>query len=390
MTREYFMKSLKDFNFKNKRALARVDLNLPIEEGEVVNDFRLKAILPTIDYLIKERAAVILISHLGRPQCRDEKFSMKPVAERLAEALKKEVKFFDDYLNPAVKEKIKQFQPGQVALLENLRFYPEEEKNEPQFAEQLADLADIFVEDGFGVVHRAHASTVGIPKYLPHCAGLLLEKEIKILSRIVKNPQRPLVVLIGGAKISSKIKVVRSFLEKADNLLLGGALANTVISAKGFAIGRSICEEEMVEEVKKLNLTDTKLHIPVDVIVSASAEGKAPARIAPVGNTEEEEMILDIGPDTIDIFSNIISQAKTVVWSGPMGLFEVDKFSAGSKEIAQIVAKSRAFKVIGGGDSINLLGKLNFLDKIDHVSTGGGAMLNFLAGEKMPGIEALE
>jgi len=384
------MKSLKDFNFKNKRVLARVDLNLPIEDGEVVNDFRLKAILPTIDYLIKEGAAVILISHLGRPQGREEKFSLKPVAKRLAEALKKEIKFFDDYLNPAIKEKIKQLQPGEVALLENLRFYPEEEKNEPQFAEQLADLADIFVEDGFGVVHRAHASTVGIPKYLPCCAGLLLEKEIKVLSMIIKNPQRPLAVLIGGAKISSKIKVVKNFLKNADNLLLGGALANTVISAKGFAIGRSICEGEMVEEVKKLNLTDTKLHIPVDVIVSVSAEGEAPARIAPVGNTEDEEMILDIGPDTIDIFSNIISQAKTVVWSGPMGLFEVDKFSAGSKEIAQIVAKSRAFKVVGGGDSINLLGKLNLLDKIDHVSTGGGAMLNFLAGEKMPGIEAIE
>jgi len=388
------MKHLRDFNFENKQVLVRVDFNVPVgDDGRVdeKEDWRLEATLPTINYLLKKKAKIILLAHLGRPGGKViESLRLGPIARRLEELLGRSVVKLDDCLGQQVEERIKNIQAGEIFLLENLRFHEGEKNNQTGFAQQLAKLGEIYVNDAFGVVHRAHASIVGLPQYLPSCAGLLLENEVETLSKVLTRPKHPLVVIIGGVKISTKIKVIKNFLEKTDELILGGALANTVIRAKGFAIGKSIVEEEMIDEVKKLELTDTKLHIPVDVIASTDARGRAPSRIAPVGHTKEKEMILDIGPDTCQLFKQVISQAKMIIWNGPMGLFEVDKFASGTKEVARAVAQTKGFSVVGGGDTINLLEELNLIGKIDHPSTGGGALLRFLAGEKLPGLEVLE
>ena len=381
------MKFLRDSSVKGKRVLLRVDFNVPVGDDGLVDskeDWRIEASLPTINYLLSQKAKIILLSHLGRPGGRVvESLRLDPIAQRLEELLGHPV----IKLNGLSCQNIRR---GQIVLLENLRFYPGEEKNDSDFAKELAKLGEIYVNDAFGDAHRAHASMVGLPRYLPSCAGLLLEKEIRVLSEISERAERPLIVIIGGVKISTKIKVIKNFLKKADGLILAGALANTVISAKGFAIGKSISEEEMVEEVKKLKLTNTKLHIPVDVVASIDSSGRASSRVAAVGNTKEKEMILDIGPDTIQLFGQVISQAKTIIWNGPMGVFEVEKFAQGSKKIAQMVAQSDGFSLVGGGETIALLEQLGLLKKINHISTGGGAMLKFLAGEKLPGIEALK
>jgi phosphoglycerate kinase len=388
------MKNLRDFSFENKRVLVRVDFNVSIgDDGRVdeKEDWRIEATLPTINYLLKQRAKIILLAHLGRPHGEIvESLRLDPVARRLEELLGQTVVKLNDCLGRQVEKRIKNIQAGEIFLLENLRFHIGEEKNNPDFAKQIARLGEVFVNDAFGVIHRPHASMVSLPQYLPSGAGLLLEKEIGILSKVLTKPKHPLVVIIGGVKISTKIKVIKNFLERTDDLILGGALANTVIKAKGFTIGKSIVEEEMVDQVKKLELTDTKLHIPVDVIASVDAQGQAPSRIAPVGYTKEKEMILDIGPDTCQLFKRVISRAKTVIWNGPMGLFEVDKFASGTKEIARAVAQTKSFSVVGGGDTINLLERMNLAGRIDHLSTGGGAMLKFLAGEKLPGLEVLK
>lgn len=379
------MKFLRDLDVKDKRVLLRVDFNVPVGDDGLVDskeDWRIEATLPTINYLLNQKAKVILLSHLGRPKGRVVKsLRLDPIAQRLSELLNKKV----------VKvEKMKEVKSDEIVLLENLRFYSGEEENDPDFTQQLAKLGEIYVNDAFGNVHRAHASMVGLPQYLPSCAGLLLEKEIKVLSEISDKAERPLIVIIGGVKISTKIKVIKNFLKKADGLILAGALANTVISAKGFAIGKSVSQKEMIEEVKQLELTNIKLHIPVDVVASVDPSGRAPSRVAAVGNTEEKEMILDIGPDTIRLFSRIISKAKTIIWNGPLGIFEVEKFAQGSRKIAQAVAQSDGFSLVGGGETITLLEQLGLLKKINHISTGGGAMLKFLANEKLPGIEALK
>ena len=384
------MKFLRDFSFENKRTLVRADFNISLKDGQIVSDFRIGAVLPTIKHLIQEKAKVILLSHFGRPKDSEEQYSLEVVSQRLSKLLGQEVGFLNDCIGSEIEKKVKDLKPGQVTLLENLRYYDQEKENDPEFAKKLAQLGEIYVNDAFGVIHRAHASIVGLPEYLPSCAGMLLEKEIKNLSKVLDKPEHPLTVIIGGIKISTKIEVIKEFLEKVDHLILAGALANTIISAKGIAIGKSIVEEKMVEEVKRLNLTNTKLHIPVDVVVSNDPSGKSSSRIAPTGNIEKEEMILDSGPDTNYLFENIISQSKMIVWNGPMGLFEVEEFASGSRAIAEAIARSKGFSLVGGGETITLLEQLNLLDKIDHVSTGGGAMLKFLAREKLPGIEALK
>ncbi len=385
------MKHLYDFEVSNKRILVRVDFNVPLEKGRVTKngDWRIMAVLPTLEYLIKQKAKIILLSHLGRPKSYQAEYSLKPVARYLSKLLGQKVIFFNDCIGESVRKKIWQMRPGQVVLLENTRFYPQEKKNDVKFSRQIAELGEIYVNEAFGVSHREHASVIGVPQYLPCCGGLLLEKEIKNLNKIMEGP-RPRVVIIGGVKISTKIKVIKTFLNKADNLLLGGALANTVIAAKGFAIGRSIIEPEMIEKVKELELTNTKLHIPVDVVVSVDSSGESEIRIKPVGKTKENEMILDIGPDTISLFKNVIDEAKSIIWNGPMGLFEIKEFAKGSQEVAKAVAAAGAFSLVGGGDSVSLLERTNLFGKINHVSTGGGAMLKFLAGEELPGIAALE
>ncbi len=385
------MNYLRQVKVENKRVLVRVDFNVPLEKGEVsqYGDWRITATLPTIKYLVENKAKVILLTHLGRPKFYQKEYSLEPVARYLSKLIGQQVIFFHDCLDSRAKRAVYQMEPGQVALLENIRFYRQELENDPDFARQLAELGELYVNDAFGVNHRAHASVVGLAKHLPNCAGLLLEKELKNLAKATNGPS-PQVAIIGGVKVSTKLKVIKYFLDKVDDLLLGGALANTVIAAKGIAIGRSIAEPEMIDEVKKLELTNTKLHIPVDAVASVESSGGSSVRIAPVGNTKEDEMILDIGPDTIELFEGIIHQARSIIWNGPMGLFEVEKFAQGSEKVAQAVAQSRAFTVVGGGDSVSLLEKVGLIDKIDHVSTGGGAMLSYLAGEKLPGLEALD
>ena len=392
------MRVLEDFELKEKKVIIRADFNTPIDEGEIKNCFRLEAVLPTLRYLISKKAKIILIAHLGRPnlnfngelELREKnEFTMRPLALKLSDLLGQEVFFAKDCIGEIAEKEIDKLRPGQVILMENLRFYKGETENSLDFAKSLAKLGDIYINEAFGVSHRKHASIVGVPKFLPSGAGFFFDKEISNLSMILKEPKHPLSVIIGGVKISTKIKVIRKFLSKADNIALGGALANTVISAKGFAIGKSISEEDMISEVQNLNLTDTALHIPVDVVVSSDSSGDKEINVAPVGKTKEEDMILDIGPDTRNLFKEIIFQSKTIIWNGPMGLWEVEEFAEGTKEIARYISQADAFTVVGGGSSVSALEKLNLMDKINHVSTGGGALLEFLSEESLPGIEAL-
>lgn len=390
------MKTLKDFDFKNKRVLVRCDFNVSLDEkGKILDDFRIRKTLPTIKYLIKKGGKVILISHLGRPEGRFVKeLSLKPVAQRLEELLKQKISFLPDCRGEKVEKEIEKMKSGEVILLENLRFYKEDEENDRNFAKALSKLGDIFVNEAFSVCHREHASVVGIPKYLPSGAGLLLAKEIKILSQVLKKPWSPLVVVIGGAKVSHKIKVVKKFLEKADQVLLGGKIANTILATKGILLNQPLPEPEVIKEIEKIDLTSPKLHLPVDMIISLAdlktglKEGYF--RQGGPGQVKRDENAYDIGPETIKVFSRIIKEGKMIFWSGPLGMFEEEKFERGTKEISQAIARNYpAFKIAGGGDTLLALNKFGLTEKFDHLSLGGGAMLQFLAEETLPGIEVL-
>lgn len=391
------MKLLKDIDVKNKRVLVRADFNVSLDaSGRVLDDFRLRATLPTIQYLKEQGAEIILMAHLGRPQESDKskvinnKFSLKPIAEKLSELLNQEVQLAPDCVGEETALMVSQMKPGVILLLENLRWHGEEETNDADFAGQLASFGEIYVNDAFGVCHRAHASVAAITKFLPSCAGLLLSKEVMNLTRVRDNPDHPLVAVIGGAKISTKIKLIQSFLNKAEDVILGGALANTMLHAKGIAIGRSFVETEILPELKNLELTNTKIHLPVDAVLCENKEGTGAFRVGAVGSTGEQELILDIGPDSQKLFASIIAQAKMVVWNGPMGLFETKSFDGGTIAVAQAVINSGACSIVGGGETVAFLEKLGFIDKFSFVSTGGGAMMEFLSGELLPGIEALE
>src|SRR3989339_2003865 len=381
------LKTIRDIDIKGKRAFLRVDFNVPLGENNRVDEnenWRIKKTLPTIEYLLKEKARLIIISHLSG------KKSLKPIADYLAELIGQEVIFINEIIGPKVKERANRMKAGEILMLENLRFYPEEEANGENFAKELAGLADIFVNDAFSVSHRQHASIVGLPKFLPSFAGFLIEEETKVLGGLIQKPIRPLATIIGGEKISTKIKLVKKMLDWSDHLLLGGALANTVLKAKGVAVGQSLIEEEMINETEKLELTNPKLHIPVDVLVSKKSSGEKDIRISPAAEVQNDEIILDIGPETIEAFSKIISQAKTIIWNGPMGLAEVKSFSSGTRKIAQAVVLSQAYSVVGGGDTISILRKMELGEKFDYLSTGGGAMFEFLAEGTLPGILALQ
>ncbi|KKS15764.1 MAG: Phosphoglycerate kinase [Parcubacteria group bacterium GW2011_GWB1_41_6] len=381
------LKTIRDIDIKGKRAFLRVDFNVPLGENNRVDEnenWRIKKTLPTIEYLLKEKARLIIISHLSG------KKSLKPIADYLAELIGQEVIFINEIIGPKVKERANRMKVGEILMLENLRFYPEEEANGENFAKELAGLADIFVNDAFSVSHRQHASIVGLPKFLPSFAGFLIEEETKVLGGLIQKPIRPLATIIGGEKISTKIKLVKKMLDWSDHLLLGGALANTVLKAKGVAVGQSLIEEEMINETEKLELTNPKLHIPVDVLVSKKSSGEKDIRISPAAEVQNDEIILDIGPETIEAFSKIISQAKTIIWNGPMGLAEVKSFSSGTRKIAQAVVLSQAYSVVGGGDTISILRKMELGEKFDYLSTGGGAMFEFLAEGTLPGILALQ
>ena len=388
----YGMKTLKDADIKNKTILLRVDFNVTVEDSRVTEDFRMRASLPTIRYLIeKEAKKIIIISHFGRPNGeRDSNCSLRPVAEHLSQLLSLPVEFMEGDFRGEVKPQIEQ-SDKQIIFLENLRFYSEENENNEEFAKGLALFADIFVQDAFGVLHREHASITGVPKILQAYAGILVEKEVDVLSSILENPIRPYLVLIGGAKISTKIKVIKKFLEIADNVCLGGALANTALKAKGMVVGKSLVEEGVADKIEDIQFTNTHLHLPLDVKVAKDKEAKDAINIRGAGNVGDDEIILDIGPDTQDLFSSVIHKSKTVVWNGPMGYIENEAFREGTYRIARELANvsKDIFTVVGGGDTYLILEDLDIMDKIGFVSTGGGAMLDFLAKGTLPGIEAL-
>jgi phosphoglycerate kinase len=380
-------------NLAGKKVLVRNDFNITIgKDGKILDDYRIRASLPTIKYLLEQKAKIILSSHFARPEGKVvEEMRLVPVQKRLGEMLSMEIKLAPDCIGPEVENLASQLEEGEILLLENLRFHAEEETNDDEFARKLASLAEVYVNDAFGASHRVHASIVSITKYLPSFAGFLLQKEFEVLSRVLSNPERPLTVVIGGAKISTKMKLIEEYLERADHIILGGALANTVLHAQGIAVGKSLIEEDVIPELKKLKLTDVKLHIPVDVVTSTDKTGQAEIKINPVGRTEEGELILDIGPETEKVFNSVIRASKMVIWNGPMGLFEVAKFSHGTEAMSHSIADCpTCFSIIGGGETTCFVEKFGLIDKFSHVSTGGGAMLEFLAGDKLPGIEALK
>jgi len=383
------LNTIRGIEVKNKIIFLRVDFNVSLNGDEIMDDFRIKAALKTINYLLENNARLVVATHLGRPEGRDAHFSTKKLAMRLADHIGSEVKFIPECIGSYVKSTVENLQPKEVVMLENLRFYSEEEQNDDDFASELASLADIYVNDAFSVSHRAHASVSAITRHLPSYAGFLLESEVNVLSGIYNNPQRPLVIAIGGAKAPTKVEVIKRFLDKADHILVGGVMANVIMEVSGVFVGKSKIDGEAEKELSGIDLSSSKLHIPIDVVTAKEVSENAKTKIVGISSVSDDSIILDIGPETIDLFSEIIKDAKTIVWNGPLGYSEIKTFAKGTDIFAKNLCKSNAYKIIGGGDSITALDKLGMLDKIDFVSTGGGAMLEFLAGNKMPGIEAL-
>lgn len=379
--------SIRDLDLKGKRVFIRVDFNVPISDGQVTSDKRIRESLPTIQYALEQGAGVILASHLGRPKGKpDPKYSLQPVARRLEELLGRPVKFAPDCVGPEV-EALKPA-PGEVLLLENVRFHEEETKNDPEFARQLASLADVFVLDAFGSAHRAHASVVGIAQYLPAAAGFLLEKELEYLGKAISNPERPAIAILGGAKVSDKIEVIENLLKICDKLLIGGAMAYTFLKAQGRPVGKSLVEDDKLELAQRLLETGGgKLLLPVDHVVAG--ELKEGAAFEVVENIPDDKMGLDIGPKTVELYKQEIAKARTIIWNGPMGVFETPPFDRGTVEIAHAVAASGAMSIVGGGDSVKAVEAAGVADKITHISTGGGASLEFLSGKELPGVAAL-
>jgi len=384
-------KTVRDIDVKGKKVFVRVDFNVPVKDGVVGDDTRIQAALPTIRYLLDKGAAVILASHLGRPKGGPEaKFSLKPVADHLSKLLGKPVLFADDCIGSVAEQAAKALKSGEVLVLENTRFHPEEEKNGEEMSKALASLADIFVNDAFGTAHRAHSSTAGIAAYLPSVAGFLLEKEIKYLGQAIDDPKRPFVAILGGAKISDKIGVIRNLLQKADAILIGGGMANTFFKAEGYPMADSLVEEEAFETARELLAAGkTKLRLPVDVVIADKFDAEAALKTMPSGPVPDGWRILDIGPKSVEAYAKVIMGAGTVVWNGPMGVFEFPRFAAGTYGVAQAVADSRAVSVIGGGESVAAINQSGLADKITHISTGGGASLEMLEGLTLPGVAAL-
>lgn len=385
------LQTIKDADLKGKRVLVRCEFNVPLDDdGNITDDKRINVCLPTIQYLISQGARIILCAHLGRPKGEIvPELKMDKVAERIGKLLKIDVIKLDECIGPEVEKAVQEIQKGDVILLENLRFHDEEKESDPEFAKALASLAEIYVNEAFGVSHREDASMLGVTEYLPAYAGLHLEKEIETLSSVVENPTKPLIAIIGGAKISDKIKVIKKFLDIADHVLLGGALANNLLKAKGLAIGRSIFEEDMMDVAKELALVDTHLHVPVDVVAAKEIKAGVPTVIKAAGNVEDDEYILDIGPDTIKLYGMIIKEARTIVWGGPMGYFEIEEFAKGTKDIAKMVCASDAQSIIGGGDTLDAIKRAECIDQVSFASTGGGAMLKMLEGKVLPAIKPL-
>lgn len=375
---------------QGKRVLVRVDFNVPLKDGEITDDTRIRAALPTIEFILQNGGAAVLMSHLGRPKGVDPTQSLKPTAARLSALLKQPVQFAEDCVGPAVEALAKALKPGEVLLLENLRFHKAEEKNDPDFAKQLAALGDVYVNDAFGSAHRAHASVEAVAHFLPAAAGFLMEKEINFMGGVLEAPQHPLVAILGGAKISDKLPVIKNLLPLADKLMIGGGMANTFLKAMGYDIGKSLVEDSAVEQARELlSSSSDKLMLPIDVLMADKFAPDANTQECAVDQIKTDWMILDIGSRTIIQFTDALRTAKMIVWNGPMGVFEFDKFARGTMEVAKAVAASSAITVIGGGDSVAAAEKAGVAAKITHISTGGGASLELLEGKTLPGVAVL-
>ncbi|WP_003540450.1 phosphoglycerate kinase [Desulfotomaculum nigrificans] len=388
-------KSVRDIDVKGKRVFVRVDFNVPLDGDKITDDTRIRKALPTIQYLIDQGAKVILASHLGRPKGEVvEKYRLTPVAKRLSELLGKEVIKVNESVGPEPQQAIANMQPGDVLLLENVRFHAEETKNDEKYARQLAQLADVYVNDAFGAAHRAHASTAGIAEYLPGVAGFLMEKELEMLGKAVTNPERPFVAIIGGAKVSDKIGVIENLLTKVDSLIIGGGMANTFLKAQGYNVGKSLLEQDKVDLARELmeraKSRGVDLLLPTDVVVALAMEPTARQKVVPVAEIPDDWMVLDIGPASAEKFAAVVQKAATVVWNGPMGVFEMEPFAKGTEAVARALANSNATTIVGGGDSVAAVNKTGVADKITHISTGGGASLEFLEGKELPGVAALQ
>ncbi|KMY43148.1 phosphoglycerate kinase [Bacillus sp. FJAT-27916] len=387
-------KSIKDIDVKGKKVFCRVDFNVPMQNGTITDDTRIRAALPTIQYLMEQGAKVILASHMGRPKGEvKEELRLTPVAIKLSELLGKEVGKADEAYGDAVKAQIEKMNDGDVLLLENVRFYPGEEKNDPELAKEFASLADIFVNDAFGAAHRAHASTEGIAKHIPAVSGFLMQKELDVLGKAMSNPERPFTAIIGGAKVKDKIGVIENLLDKVDNLIIGGGLAYTFIKAKGYEIGTSLLEEDKIDLAKsfmqKAEEKGVKFYMPIDAVIAPEFGENVESKIVDIDAIPADWMSLDIGPKTVELYADVIKNSKLVIWNGPMGVFEFDKFANGTKGVAEALANSDAFSVVGGGDSAAAAEKFHLADKMSHISTGGGASLEFIEGKELPGVVAL-
>ena len=390
-------KTIRDIDVSGKRVLVRCDFNVPMQDGKITDDIRITSALPTVKYLIENNAKVILMSHMGRPKGEPKpEFSLKPVADRLSQLLGKEVIFAasEVVVDDKVRETAEELQPGQVMLLENVRYRKEETKNEEPFTGQLAQLGEIFVNDAFGTAHRAHCSTAGLAEYMPSVSGFLIEKEVKFLGDALENPERPFVAIMGGAKVGDKIPVIENLLKKVDSLIVVGGMSYTFFKAMGYEIGTSILDEESIELAKELmekaKAVGVQLMLPVDTVCAKEFDNSSEKGVFDRDKIPADMMGMDIGPKTIDMYKKVISTAKTVVWNGPAGVFEMPNFAEGTKAIAEALAKSEAVTIIGGGDSAAAVEQFGYADKMTHISTGGGASLEFLEGKELPGISCLE
>jgi phosphoglycerate kinase len=377
------LKTIKDINVKNKRVLMRVDFNVPLESKKKLAKIRVT--MPTLKYLIKQKSKIILISHLGRPKGKIiEELRLDSVANELEKLLRKKIQKLDSIIGKEVEQVVEKMKPGDITMLENIRFYPEEEKNSPKFAKELSKLGDIFINEAFAVSHRKHTSIIGITKYLSSIAGPLFQQEIKELNKVLHKPERPLVVIIGGAKVATKIKVIEKFLKKADKLIIAGALPNTIFAARDINVGQSFVEKDMFKVVEELDLESPKIQLPVDFVCQNSE-----IVVRGINAVKENESIFDMGPRTVKLFLESIRDAKMIVWNGPLGVIEKKPFDRASEILAKAIAQSKAYSIIGGGDTAAFARKLGLEKKFNYVSTGGGAMLEYLANETLPGIDAL-
>lgn len=390
------MKNIRDLDIKEKKVLIRVDFNVPLDSlGNITDDTRIRGVLPTINHALDEQAKIIIMSHMGRPKGqRLEEFSLTPAAKRLSRLLEQEVKLAPDCIGPEVEKMINAMQPGEILLLENLRFHKEEQENDSIFAGKLAALADVYINDAFAVAHRAHASVEGVTHHFEHCAaGFLLQKEMDYFHRSVAEPRRPLVAIIGGAKVSSKLGALRNLMDRVDKMIIGGAMANTFLAAMGYNVGKSLLEKDLIETAKSLMQTaqrqNVKLYLPIDCIVADKFNPRAETKQTTAQEVPEKWMILDIGPATTMLFHEALETAKTIIWNGPMGAFEIDAFSRGTMAMVEHVASSHALTIVGGGDTDVAVHKAGETNNISYMSTGGGAFLMLMEGKELPGVVAL-